>query len=124
MRPRCAQNVTRIGMIARKADQGIQTTEMPPGSMATSTSNPFLHQSPHNGSDRADHLLYECGKHFFPRSQRLVGTNGICVQYSPFSQRVQIALEEAKAEYTSHSVNPALKAEWYTKVNPNGQVSQ
>ena len=45
------------------------------------------------------------------------------MQYSPFSQRVTMALVEAKAEYTVHEINLQDKPSWFVqKVNPIGQV--
>ncbi|KAI0350035.1 thioredoxin-like protein [Trametes cingulata] len=43
--------------------------------------------------------------------------------YSPYCHRVQIALEEAKAEYTVCTINVMDKPAWYTeKVNPIGKI--
>ncbi|KAI0666284.1 thioredoxin-like protein [Trametes maxima] len=43
--------------------------------------------------------------------------------YSPNCHRVQLALEETKAEYTSYSVNLMEKPEWFAaKVNPVGKI--
>ena len=45
-------------------------------------------------------------------------------KYSPYAQRVHIALEEAKAQYTSYTVDPMKKPDWYvSEVNPIGKVS-
>ncbi|KAH9849004.1 thioredoxin-like protein [Lenzites betulinus] len=43
--------------------------------------------------------------------------------YSPYCHRVHIALEEAKADYTSFSINLMEKPAWYAeKVNPAGKI--
>ncbi|KAI0654854.1 thioredoxin-like protein [Cubamyces menziesii] len=43
--------------------------------------------------------------------------------YSPFSHRVQIALEQAKADYSRVSINLLEKPAWFAeKVNPVGKV--
>ena len=44
-------------------------------------------------------------------------------QYSPFCDRVQMALDEAKAEYTRIVVDLKNKPAWFTgKVTPAGKV--
>ena len=46
------------------------------------------------------------------------------LQYSPYSHRVHIALEEAKADYTLHTIDRWNKPAWYVSdVNPVGKVS-
>ncbi|KAI0336579.1 thioredoxin-like protein [Cubamyces sp. BRFM 1775] len=43
--------------------------------------------------------------------------------YSPFSHRVQVALNQAKADYTDYVVNLSEKPAWFTeKVNPVGKI--
>ncbi|KIP05388.1 hypothetical protein PHLGIDRAFT_119903 [Phlebiopsis gigantea 11061_1 CR5-6] len=43
--------------------------------------------------------------------------------YSPYSQRVHIALEQAKADYTPYTLNVLDKPDWYAaKVNPAGKI--
>ncbi|KAI0781226.1 thioredoxin-like protein [Trametes elegans] len=43
--------------------------------------------------------------------------------YSPFAQRVRIALEEADVKYTMYEMNTRfIKPEWYYTINPFGKV--
>ncbi|KAI0634697.1 thioredoxin-like protein [Trametes polyzona] len=43
--------------------------------------------------------------------------------YSPYCHRVQLALDQAKADYTSFTIDTMAKPEWYTtKVNPAGKI--
>ena len=44
------------------------------------------------------------------------------LQLSFYSDRVLIALEEAKAKYTAYPIDLANKPDWYPKVNPVGKV--
>ncbi|KAI0703254.1 thioredoxin-like protein [Earliella scabrosa] len=49
----------------------------------------------------------------------------ITLYYSPlsfYSDRVLIALEEAKAKYTAYPIDLANKPDWYPKVNPVGKA--
>lgn len=46
------------------------------------------------------------------------------VQYSPYSHRVRLALDEAGAQYVAHNFpNTRTKPEWYYQINPRGRVS-
>ncbi|RPD60181.1 thioredoxin-like protein [Lentinus tigrinus ALCF2SS1-7] len=43
--------------------------------------------------------------------------------YSPFSERVRLALDEAGAKYTVHEFDKGrTKPEWYYKINPLGKI--
>ena len=47
----------------------------------------------------------------------------IILQYSPYGQRVLMALIEAKAEYTTYDVDMTNRPAWYIeKVNPTSLV--
>ena len=85
------------------------------------------HPGHHNGPTRADHPLLQSGTYeiaLFPNVlDRGRLTNLILpLQLSFYSDRVLIALEEAKAKYTVYPIDFTNKPDWYSKVNPVGKV--